>query len=228
MLWESRVEDAEARFSPFSFWRGIEAEASLSFAGLSELLDARPGGVGPTLPGPRHRALEVALLLVEPGGGLPIAHAIGLALVDVLRVLAERGPVLVALDDVQWLDTSSAAVLQIALRRLRDERVSLLRHCGRARGSRPFELERSFSEDRLGGSGSGRSRLGAFSVCSGAARAELTRPELAACMRRPPGIRSSRSSSDASWCGRTPGRPPGRRCRSPGAWASYLAECAWR
>ena len=40
--------------------------------------------------------------------------------------LAERGPVLLALDDVQWLDVSSAAVLSVALRRLGDEPVAVL------------------------------------------------------------------------------------------------------
>ena len=56
----------------------------------------------------------------------------------------------VALDDVQWLDTSSAAVLQIALRRLRDERVGLLATLAEdARIAAPFELERAFPDERL-------------------------------------------------------------------------------
>ena len=79
------------------------------------------------LPAPRRRALEVALLLAEPqDGGSPNVRAIGMALLDVLRALAERGPVLLALDDVQWLDVSSAAVLSVALRRLGDEPVAVL------------------------------------------------------------------------------------------------------
>ena len=90
---------------------------------------------------PRRRALEVALQLAEPGDRAPDAHAIGLALLDVLRALAERGPVLVALDDVQWLDPASAGVLQIAFRRLRDEHVGLLATCRWGPTRTPFELE---------------------------------------------------------------------------------------
>jgi len=71
-------------------------------------------------------ALEVALLLAEPGDAPPEPLAIGLALLDVLHALAADRPVLVAVDDLQWLDASSAAVLQVALRRLREERVGLL------------------------------------------------------------------------------------------------------
>ena len=46
----------------------------------------------PSLVPLRRRALEIALLLAEPGDRPPDAHAIGLAVLDVLRVLAERGP----------------------------------------------------------------------------------------------------------------------------------------
>ena len=71
--------------------RGAEAEASLSFAGLSELVDARSSTRSrPRLLPPRRRALEVALLLAEPGDAAPDAHAIGLAVLDVLRALAAQ------------------------------------------------------------------------------------------------------------------------------------------
>ena len=101
--------------------RGVEAEASLSFAGLSELLAPVFDDVAAVAAPPRRRALEVALLLAEPGETAPDPHAIGLAVLDVLRALAEQGPVLVALDDAQWLDPASAGAILIALRRLRDE-----------------------------------------------------------------------------------------------------------
>ena len=66
-------------------------------------------------------------------------------------MLTEHGPVLVALDDVQWLDPSSAGVLQIAFRRLRDEPVGVLATLRRAPDlAAPFELERTFPEGRLG------------------------------------------------------------------------------
>jgi predicted ATPase len=130
--------------------RGVEAEASLSFSGLSELLAPVLDEVAPLLASPRRRALEVALLLVEPGEAAPDVHAIGLAVLDVLRVLAARAPLMVALDDVQWLDPASAGVLQIALRRLRGEPVGVLITVRKAPGlSVPIELDRCVDEDRL-------------------------------------------------------------------------------
>ena len=49
---------------------------------------------------PRRRALEVALLLEDPGEDAPDLHAIGLALLDVVRMLASAGPVVIAIDGV--------------------------------------------------------------------------------------------------------------------------------
>ena len=50
----------------------------------------------------------------------------GVAVLGVLRALARRGPLLLAVDDVQWLDTSSRSVLSFALRRLDREPVRLI------------------------------------------------------------------------------------------------------
>ena len=150
VLWEIACEDARQPPGRVLSWRGVEAEAMLAFAGLSELLAGVLDGVAPTLAAPRRRALEVALLLAEPNGQAPDAHAIGLALVDILGALCQTGPVLVALDDVQWLDASSVAVLQVAMRRLRKQPVGVLMTLREEPHSRmPFDLERSFSRQRI-------------------------------------------------------------------------------
>ena len=150
VLWEIACEEARRNPGWLLSWRGVEAEVTFAFAGLSELIAGVLDGVAPTLAGPRRRALEVALLLAEPDGQAPDAHAIGLALVDVLGVLCQTGPVLVALDDVQWLDASSVAVLQVAMRRLRQQPVGVLMTLREEpRWRMPFELERSFSGQRI-------------------------------------------------------------------------------
>ena len=60
--------------------------------------------VAPLLLPVRRRALEVALLLAEPGDDVPDPRAIGVAFLDVLRLLAEQGPVVVAVDDCSgWI-----------------------------------------------------------------------------------------------------------------------------
>src|SRR3954454_16260893 len=142
VLWEACVEAAQARGHRVLVHRGVEAEAGLAFAALCDLAAPVLDEVESALAPPRRRALEVALLLADAAGSPPDPRAVGLAVLDVLRELARRAPVVVALDDVQWLDASSAGVLAVALRRLRDERVGVLATLRDAPGSNPpFSLE---------------------------------------------------------------------------------------
>ena len=99
--------------------RGVEAESDLPFAGLHELLR-------PTLPflaalGDPHRtALEVAL--GRATGPPPTPFAVGVALLGMLEVEPQRGgPLLLAVDDAQWLDAGSLQALRFAARRLDHE-----------------------------------------------------------------------------------------------------------
>ncbi len=181
VLWEAGVETAERELGRVLSHRSVTAEALLSFAGLSDLLSPVLDELAPTLAPLRRRALEVALLLAEPGDQPPDPRAIGLALLDVLRTLAERGPLLIALDDAQWLDRSSAAVLHMALRRLRDERIGLLATLRKEPGTAaPFELETAFPEERLRRVWLAPLSLAALHhVLRERLQLELTRPELA-------------------------------------------------
>ena len=150
ILWETGIEDAGERFAKVLTCRGVEAEASYAFAGLSELLAGVIGEAAPGLAPPRRRALEVALQLDEPGETPPDALVIGLALLDVLQSLAENGPVLVALDDVQWLDTASAAVSTSPCIDSGSKPVGLLATIRLSPdATSPLELGRSFPADRL-------------------------------------------------------------------------------
>src|SRR6476646_1498579 len=56
ILWQAGVEDARERLDRVLICRGAEAEASLSFTGLSELLGDVLDEVGPSLAPPRRRA----------------------------------------------------------------------------------------------------------------------------------------------------------------------------
>ena len=180
ILWESCFDQAETRFGRVLAHRSAEAEASLSFTGLSDLLAPVFREAAPALAPLRRRALEVALLLAEPGEAAPDPRAIGLALLDVLRMLAERQPLVLAFDDLQWLDPSSAGVLQIALRRLRDERVGLLATVRTAPETTvPVELDRTFAAERLARLPIGPLSMGALHhLLRERVGLDLTRPEL--------------------------------------------------
>ena len=112
-----------------------EKEATFPYSVVSDLLaDVLDEGL-PGLPEPQRRALEIALLLRDSQGPPPEQHTLGVALLGLLRRVAATKPVLVAVDDVQWLDRSSAAMLAFAGRRLREERIALL--LARRQSSRP-------------------------------------------------------------------------------------------
>jgi ATP/maltotriose-dependent transcriptional regulator MalT len=129
--------------------RPVEAESSLSFAALGDLLEEPLGEVLGALPGPQRRALEVALLVSEPEDPPPDRRAVGIGVLAALRALAASEPLLLAIDDLHWLDRESASVLQFALRRLRDEPIGMLAASRGGRERTPLELERIFSEGRL-------------------------------------------------------------------------------
>jgi DNA-binding CsgD family transcriptional regulator len=107
--------------------RAVEAEATLAFAGIGDLLASVVDEVLPALGELRRRALEAALLLDGPGPNTTAEpRAIGLAVLDSLKALSARAPLLLAVDDFQWLDTASARTLLFAIRRLSDEPVGAL------------------------------------------------------------------------------------------------------
>jgi DNA-binding CsgD family transcriptional regulator len=125
-VWDAGVEDARARSYRVLECRPAGSEVQLSYAALGDLLDDVLDDVLEGLSAPRRRALEVALLLEDPHGSSPDQRAVGLAVLDGFRTLASFGPLLVAVDDAQWLDAPSKAVLEFALRRVHREPVGVL------------------------------------------------------------------------------------------------------
>ena len=93
--------------------RPAEAEARLGLAGVGDLLDDVLDHVRPELPVPQADALAVALLLERPAGAAPEDRTVAVAVLNALRLLAAERPLIVAVDDVQWLDAASAAVLAL-------------------------------------------------------------------------------------------------------------------
>ena len=125
-VWRAGAAWAAERSYTVLSCQPAESEATLSFAALGDLLDGVLDRALPRLPPPQRRALEVALLLADPVGSRPEQRAVCVAFLAVLRSLSESGPVVLAVDDLQWLDDPSARVLEFALRRLSDEPAGLL------------------------------------------------------------------------------------------------------
>jgi DNA-binding CsgD family transcriptional regulator len=149
-LWRAAIERSRERSFVVLSARPVAAEARLGFATLADLFEPVADGVLTSLPEPQRRALAVALLREEPSGRLD-QRAVGAATIGVLTVLARTAPVVVAIDDVQWLDRPSAGVLAFAARRLGLLRVGLLA-CERLRDDpqrRLLEIEQALPEGRV-------------------------------------------------------------------------------
>jgi DNA-binding CsgD family transcriptional regulator len=125
-VWQEGVQLAREPGWTVLTSRPAQSEAKLSFAGLSDLLAPVPPETFAELAALQRRALDVALLRAESTGPAPARRLLGTALLSLVRALAAERPVLLAIDDVQWLDRPSASVVEFALRRLVDEPVALL------------------------------------------------------------------------------------------------------
>jgi DNA-binding CsgD family transcriptional regulator len=139
------VEAAEARGYLVLSCRPAEAEAAFSFAGLADLIGGVVADVLPQLPRPQRRALEAALALSDSDGAPADEGVVAFAFLSTLRRLAVDNRLLLAIDDVQWLDAPSLAMLRFALPRLETEPVAAILT---ARDEVPLWLRR-VSEERL-------------------------------------------------------------------------------
>lgn len=116
-VWSAALDLARQRGARVLVSRPVEGELALGYAGLGDLLLGDTDALIAVLPGPQARALEAALSL--DAGPEPVNPLlIGRAVQEVLRHLAAHGPLVVAIDDVQWLDAPSSRALAFAARRL--------------------------------------------------------------------------------------------------------------
>ncbi len=148
-LWLAAVTGARDRGFLVLSSRPAEAERSLAHIGLGDLFEDVLDDVLPALSVPRRHALEVALLREEAPGDPVDQRALAVAVRSVLQLLSEREPILIAVDDVQWLDPSSSSTLAFALRRLGANSVRLL--LARRLGERiqPSGLEQALDSERV-------------------------------------------------------------------------------
>ena len=143
-LWRAAGERAARTGFDVLTTRPLEAEAKLAYAGVGDLLSEAHAAFD-ELPAPQSHALRAALLLEEPPAGGVDERGVSLGLRAVLRALAREQPVLVSVDDVQWLDGPSARALASVARRLDADRIAfLLALRSEARTALPYVLERVF------------------------------------------------------------------------------------
>ena len=125
-VWEAGLAMARQRGLRVLAARPAAGAAKRSFAALIDLCD----GLGPSalagLPREQRAALDVALLRAETRGESFGPRAACLGFVSLLRALAAESPLLIAIDDAQWLDAPSSHAIALAAHLLRDEPVGYL------------------------------------------------------------------------------------------------------
>lgn len=137
-LWRFAVASARGRRLRVLHGRPSPVEPQPSWSALIDLFDGVDQEELAAIPSPQRRALEVALLRAEPSRTPPEDGAIALGYLNALRGLAAGGALLIAIDDVQWLDARSAAALVFAAERLQEDGVAFLL-AGRADAPTPLE-----------------------------------------------------------------------------------------
>src|SRR5262249_19486537 len=103
--------------------RGEESEAVLTFAAISDLLLPLQEHFA-DLPSTQREALEACLALSggQPTG--PLAACAGA--LGVLAAVADETPLMVLVDDLQWIDPESQKILLFVARRVSAERVAMV------------------------------------------------------------------------------------------------------
>lgn len=120
-LWRHAIERCRSSGFQVLLARPSEEDMPLSAAGLADLFEHVE---------PRFGALDVA--------DDPLTR--GRAVMQTIRDLAERGPVVIGIDDVQWLDSVTSRALRYALRRFDQEPVGVLGTVRRSADVDPLAL----------------------------------------------------------------------------------------
>jgi len=181
MVWK-HVLEAARRSSRVLSCQPASAEKPLAFSALDDLLSEVAGEVLPALPAPARRAVEAALLRDTPEGPEPAGRpsrerrVLARGVLDALRILSAGTPLVIAVDDAQWLDRPSAGVLEFCSRRLQCEPVTILLTFRHDIAAFPVGLDRTLPPDRLR-----RVRLGPLSL---GAIGEILRSRLGAVLPR--------------------------------------------
>ena len=99
---------------------GTSADARLSYSALADLFHGVEYDEGGSLPAVQRQALDVALLRSgeEKESTQVDVRAVSAAALSVLGRLVSAGPVVIAVDDLQWLDAPSRRVVEYCARRL--------------------------------------------------------------------------------------------------------------
>lgn len=117
-LWLSAVDQAREQGFRVLTARAGEVESVLAYSAVADLLANVEPVVFDELPTVQRVALDRMLLRGGDDGPVTDQRVAFVAFVSAVSAIAAHHPVLLAIDDVQWLDSSSQSVIAFAARRL--------------------------------------------------------------------------------------------------------------
>jgi DNA-binding CsgD family transcriptional regulator len=117
-LWLSAVDEARERGYRILSARAVAAESVLAYASLADMLDDVDPTTWAGLPDVQRLAVD-RMLRADVDGPASEQRALAAGFLAVVEAVANDIPVLMAIDDLQWLDPSSANVVAYTARRLK-------------------------------------------------------------------------------------------------------------
>ena len=149
MMWKHLVQTALRPSFRVLSCRPSPSERPLAFSALDDLLGDVIEEFLPELPECRRQAVAVALARGTSLGSMPERQVLARGTLDAFRILSSGAPLLVAVDDAQWLDHPSAGVLEFCFRRLEHEPISILLTFRGADLVPPLGLDRALPPGRV-------------------------------------------------------------------------------
>src|SRR5690349_10873898 len=125
-LWLSALEQAGDRGFRTLSARAAKVEAGMAFGTVADLLREVDAEVLTGLPDLQQAAVDRVLLRGNSDASTTDVHMVAAALMSVVQRLSSDAPVMIGVDDLQWLDACSRAVLAYVSRRLKQQAGLLL------------------------------------------------------------------------------------------------------
>jgi ATP/maltotriose-dependent transcriptional regulator MalT len=117
-LWLTAVEQARERGFRVLSAQPAAAESVQAYASLADLLSGVAPAVWADLPGPQRLAIDRVLLGTDSAAPATDQRAVAAAFLSIINRLTDDSPMLLAIDDLQWVDPSTVRVVEFAVRRL--------------------------------------------------------------------------------------------------------------
>ncbi|MBV9514725.1 MAG: protein kinase [Mycobacteriaceae bacterium] len=118
-IWQAALDEADERGFRVLSARVGETESVLAYASLADLIADIEPDVFVQLPPLQRLALDRVMLRANGDGPATDQRVVAAAFLSVIEQVANDAPVLLAIDDVQWLDTSSKEAVAYATRRVK-------------------------------------------------------------------------------------------------------------